>query len=365
MSAIPDYIVTTGDFIAEWMEEEGISAAELSRRLGVSRKHMSELLRGKAPLSQAVALKLEPVTGIPARLWNRYEAGYREDLARLEADKTHASEYEEAKAFPLAYLRKCGHITASGKDQAETVRQLLTFLGVSSLASFWETWSHGAVAYRRSAAARENTPKLAVWLTAGEHRGEPINSFPNYDESQLREQLSRLRGLTVEDPYKGISKAKEVLARCGVILRLVPAVSGLGIHGATRWIQDRPLIQLSLLWKRDDQMWFTLFHEIGHILLHDPRGLYLSVDKSEKEREADAFAANLLIPEEHESRIPRKRDVAGVKALAKDLGIAPSIVLGRAQREIRDYTWGNILRRRVELPLASDLPTQEKATTSG
>lgn len=64
MSAAPDYIVTTGDFIAEWMEREDISAAELLRRLGVSRKHMSELLSGKAPLSQAVALKLDPVTGI-------------------------------------------------------------------------------------------------------------------------------------------------------------------------------------------------------------------------------------------------------------------------------------------------------------
>lgn len=50
MSAAPDYIVTTGDFIAEWMEGEDISAAELLRRLGVSRKHMSELLSGKAPL---------------------------------------------------------------------------------------------------------------------------------------------------------------------------------------------------------------------------------------------------------------------------------------------------------------------------
>lgn len=275
------------------------------------------------------------------------------------------SEYEEAKAFPLAYLRKCGHITASGRDHAETVRQLLTFFGVSSLASFGETWSHGAVAYGRSTAVRENTPKLAVWLTAGEHRGEPMNSFPNYDESQLREQLSRLRGLTVEDPYKGISKAKEVLVRCGVILRLVPAVSGLGIHGATRWIQDRPLIQLSLLWKLNERTWITLFQEIRYILLHDPRGLYLSVDKSKKEREADAFAANLFILEEHESRIPRKRDVAGVKALAKDLGIAPSVVLGRARCEIRNYAWGNELRRRMELPFASDLPTQEKATTSG
>lgn len=82
MSATPDYVVTAGDFVADWMETEGINAAELARRLGVSPKHVSELLSGKAPLSHPLALALERVTGIPARIWNQYESGYRSDLAR-------------------------------------------------------------------------------------------------------------------------------------------------------------------------------------------------------------------------------------------------------------------------------------------
>ena len=49
MTHYPDYIVPTGDFVAEWMEDEGVNAAELARRLDVSRKHVSELLPGKAP----------------------------------------------------------------------------------------------------------------------------------------------------------------------------------------------------------------------------------------------------------------------------------------------------------------------------
>ncbi|UNX53658.1 helix-turn-helix domain-containing protein [Georgenia sp. TF02-10] len=84
MSATPDYIVTTGDFITEWMEHQGVNAAELARRLGVSRKHLSELLSGKAPLSHPLALALERVTGVPARIWNQYESGYRGDLARRQ-----------------------------------------------------------------------------------------------------------------------------------------------------------------------------------------------------------------------------------------------------------------------------------------
>ena len=133
MTATLNYVVTTGDHIVEWMEDEGINAAELARRLGVTPKHVSELLSGKAPLSHPMALALESVTGIPARIWNLYETNYRGQLASHTANEDLADQYKEAKAFPLAYLRKFGFITASARDHAATVRQLLSLLGVASI----------------------------------------------------------------------------------------------------------------------------------------------------------------------------------------------------------------------------------------
>ena len=105
-AAHPDYVVPTGDFIEEWMEEEGINTAELARRLDVSRKHISELLRGKAPLSHDMALRLENTTGVPARIWNLHETGYQAALARQAADAKLIAQYDRAKEFPLGYLRK-------------------------------------------------------------------------------------------------------------------------------------------------------------------------------------------------------------------------------------------------------------------
>jgi addiction module HigA family antidote len=99
MTTTPNYIVTTGDFITEWMEDAGINAAELARRLGVSRKHFSELLAGKAPLSANLAIALERVTGVPARLWNAYEAGYRDDLARRKTPEDVDAAYDQAKGL--------------------------------------------------------------------------------------------------------------------------------------------------------------------------------------------------------------------------------------------------------------------------
>ena len=121
-TAHPDYVVPTGDFIEEWMEEEGINTAELARRLDVSRKHVSELLRGKAPLSHDMALRLENTTGVPARIWNLHETGYQAALARQAADAKLIAQHDRAKEFPLGYLRKHSFITAPARDKAGTVR---------------------------------------------------------------------------------------------------------------------------------------------------------------------------------------------------------------------------------------------------
>ena len=236
-AAHPDYVVPTGDFIEEWMEEEGINAAELARRLDVSRKHISELLRGKAPLSHDMALRLENTTGVPARIWNLHETGYQAALARQAADAKLIAQYDRAKEFPLGYLRKHSFITAPARDKAGTVRGLLQFFGISSIDSFQTTWKQGAVAYRRSAVGRDNTNHLATWLRAAE-RSYELDDLPDYNRSKLEETLPEIRALTVADPAQAILKAQALLRECGVALALVPAVPGLGIHGATRWIQD-------------------------------------------------------------------------------------------------------------------------------
>lgn len=356
MAATPDYIVTTGDFITEWMDDAGINAAELARRLGVTPKHVSELLSGKAPLSHPLALALERVTGVGARIWNQYESGYRNDLARIQETAELEAQYGKATSFPLAYLRKWGAITAPAKERAETVRQLLSVLGVASLSAFETTWARGSVAYRRAAVGRDHAPALATWLALAERHHDGLDSLPAFDRDGLEALLSHLRASTSGEPVDAIENAVVELRKVGVVLCLIPAVPGLGIHGATRWLNGRPIIQLSLLWKSDDQLWFTLFHELGHVLLHGDKELYLNGDATHAEDEANAFASDLLIPPPFASRLPRTRDIAAVRALADELGIAPSIVLGRAQRETHDYAWGHGLKQKIAIERAPTPP---------
>ena len=73
------------------------------------------------------------------------------------------------------------------------------------------------------------------------------------------------------------------------------------------------------------------------------------------EDEADSYAARTLIPEEFTDRLPTNRNSAAVRALADELGIAPSIVLGQAQRITGDFAWGHGFR--VTLKWSEDDPS--------
>jgi len=292
MAQQPNYAVPTGEFVKEWMDDAGVNAAELARRLGVSSKHVSELLRGLVALTAEVAVALERVSGVPAQHWSRLEATYRADLARLAEEAALVGQYEQLQAFPISYLRESGFVTADASDKLGIVTQVLGFFRVATVDALQATWGQG-VAYRKAAAANPKKEALLTWLTLAE-RGVRFDSLGRFDKDGLRDSIPALRALSKESPSASIPNAIELLARVGVALCLVPEVPELGIQGATRWISGHPVIQLSLASETDDQLWFTLFHEIGHVSLHDAKGLFLAGSGDRCEAEADQFAADCL-----------------------------------------------------------------------
>ena len=108
------------------------------------------------------------------------------------------------------------------------------------------------------------------------------------------------------------------------------------------------MVALSLRYKSDDQIWFTFFHEIGHVLLHRTQNRFV-VDNADKdltdltvdaamqrtEEEASRFAADTLIPPQELMAFLERHDLSAKAILdfASQIEIAPGIVIGRLQRE--------------------------------
>jgi hypothetical protein len=129
-------------------------------------------------------------------------------------------------------------------------------------------------------------------------------------------------------------------AQAGVAVVFVPSLPKTGVSGATRWLSwSKALIQLSLRYKTNDHLWFTFFHEAGHILLHGRKELFLEglngLD-AEKEQEANAFAERELVPQQVFTSwlktTPRLTKTAIVE-FSNTVGIAPGIVVGQLQHK--------------------------------
>lgn len=67
---VPDYLVSPGEILAEYLEAYGMTQTELADRTGLTKKTINEIIRGKSPITPETALKLERSLGRPAHFWN-------------------------------------------------------------------------------------------------------------------------------------------------------------------------------------------------------------------------------------------------------------------------------------------------------
>jgi Zn-dependent peptidase ImmA (M78 family) len=127
---------------------------------------------------------------------------------------------------------------------------------------------------------------------------------------------------------------------CGVKLVYTPCIKQAPISGATRWIDENPIIQLTGRYQQNDRFWFTFFHEAGHILLHGKKDIFLEdiefsdLDR-QKEQEADAFAIEwtLSIKQEQEVLAINPLTLESIKAIAIKFNTHPAMIIGRLQRK--------------------------------
>ncbi|HWY16739.1 MAG TPA: XRE family transcriptional regulator [Rhizomicrobium sp.] len=143
------------------------------------------------------------------------------------------------------------------------------------------------------------------------------------------------------------SRAVEFLRERGIILVIVPHLSHTRLDGAAMLLADgTPVIALTLRYDRLDSFWFTLFHEIGHILLHFNHGLDAGfVDDldvtgdSKEEADADSFALSAFIPDDVWDKSPARFSNAPdlLRKFSESLKIHPAIVAGRIRKERGDY----------------------------
>lgn len=115
--------------------------------------------------------------------------------------------------------------------------------------------------------------------------------------------LKQLAKLSTEDD--GPLKAQALLKSHGIVLIVERNIPGMEVDGAAFLVDSIPVIGMTLRRDALDNFWFTLMHEVAHVILHYRTGLASGffddvehVEPDEFEQEANKFASDLLVSEE-------------------------------------------------------------------
>jgi HTH-type transcriptional regulator / antitoxin HigA len=334
----PDWAVAPGEILLEALQDRDMTQSELAQRLGRPLKTVNEIIKGKAAIRPETAIQLERALGISAHFWTNLETQYRDTLARRQAQTELESQAAWADRFPIADLVR-HRLIERGPTRAATLASLLSWLGVSSPSAFDRVTA--AAAYRASPAFAASPEAVAAWLRWGETQAALVEAA-HFDARRFRQVLDEIRPLTRKEPFAQVFKRIQgMCAPVGVIVVLTPELSGTHLSGAARWIGSKVLIQLSLRHKSDDQFWFTLFHEAGHILTGRRRRDFVDAANDEHsevdvdEQAANRFARDALVPAGDYIRFVEVGDFtrAAVRAFAQTQYLAPGIVVGRLERD--------------------------------
>ena len=344
----PDWASPPGSTIRSILREKKLSSLELSNLLQCSNDEIQRLLDGRMTISIRLARSLSAALGSSVEFWISRDFHYRHVSTELR-------EIEEQwlATLPVDDMVKFGWLTPPPLPNQE-MYACLQFFGVNDLTS----WKHkyGLLSDHigfRTSRSYESTPGAVIaWLRQGEIEASFV-SCANWNATELRKRLPAIRSLTRQkDPAVFLPALKSHCASAGVALTVIRAPRGCRASGAVRFISDqKAIVQLSGRYLVDDQFWFTFFHEVGHLLLQEPREIILDhLEKRDtpEEDEANEFATRILIPYEHRSALMqlghKPRDII---KFARRIGIAPGIVVGQLQHYgILSHSSMNSLKRR-------------------
>jgi HTH-type transcriptional regulator/antitoxin HigA len=324
-----------GYFIKEQMEIRGWVQEELADVLGLSLKHLNSILLDKQPLNIENAKKLACAFNTSPQYWLTLDNDYR---LWLEQEKREQTAIVEAKAIiysrmPVRDMMKKGWLQTT-RDIRELTDEVKRFWGIPSLDfSFLDAFLL-PLCKKSEAYNQFNASYAATWFQMAKVCSRNFGT-PAYDKAALENLNKNIAGYTTQP--RGIELFVKDLNACGVTFFVLPHLEKTYLDGAAFLLDDKPVIVYTARYKRIDNFWFTVAHEIAHVLKHLNENNSFVLDNlreqtSDKlEEEANKLAAKYLkhteildFLEPHINYLP----VSKVEECSSKFKIHPAIIIG-------------------------------------
>lgn len=334
----PNQPIPPGEILKEELDARGWTQGDFAEITGKPLQSINAIIAGKKAITPETAILFSEALGTSPEFWLNLESAYRLDMLYQEQHKAELVS-RKAKLYsiaPVKELIKRGWIKAS--DSITLLEaEVLDFLGISDI----DTPPAIVANFRRSNTGAIDTPSLMAWVRKAEIEAREL-SCPEFDLKNFRQSVKGLALFSAEE--QNTRQIPQKLCEFGIRLVFVSHLPQTRVDGATFWLDKKsPVVALSLRMDRIDNFWFTLMHELAH-LLESSRNNVSYIDKditdepeNEVEKKANQTARDVLIPaESFRDFVSRNKPYFSRKVVisfARELGIHPAIVVGRLQYE--------------------------------
>jgi HTH-type transcriptional regulator/antitoxin HigA len=324
-----------GDTIREELEHYGWEQKDLSEILGVTEKHVCQLIKNKAPVTYETACQLAKVFKQSPQFWLNLDANYRQRMEESAKEKETSAKALIYRYMPVRELRK---VIELPRKTDELIAAVKKFWGVDAL-DFGFLEAQAQACFRKSEAYTCFNPYYALtWLQLARNSLTGNRPKAKYDRERLRMLTDQLPEYTAVE--NGVQLFIKELARCGVVFLHVDHFQKTYTDGASFFDDGRPVIVYTARYDRLDNFWFTMAHELGHILLHEENQGQVFIDSmdhldlsDQREKEADEFASDKLKNKQILAAFKsvQRPSAIRIQSVAQMLGVHPGIVVGCLQ----------------------------------
>lgn len=334
-----ELIIHPGETIADVLDDRGITQAELAARTGVSSAYVSNVIAGKKDISANFAMGLEYALGVPKSFWLNLQAKYEAELLEVNEEQTITEEERTARnelKEIVKYLRQKSLLPV-GEKTDQSILSLRKVLQISNLSNLNNVIPAGA--FRMSMNSAVNPYVLGAWIRLCQISGEKKEITTRFDTEKIDSLIIEIKHIMLQHNVDIQNELKKVMGNYGIDFSIVMNFKGAPVQGYISQKSDGTYqMVLTIRGSFADIFWFSLFHELGHIVNGDVSKSTKFVDYGsdrEKEAAADLFASNKLLDVQSYVSFVKKGDfsIDAIKRYALSQEVMPYIVIGRLQKE--------------------------------
>ncbi len=279
-----------GSMLKDYLEYYKISQTDFADRLGISNKHMNEILNENTNISESIMLAISLITDIDINL-----IFYAENKKRIyNYLKQNFKNDKEIKEFLNSYyineMYKNNWIVLKDKESlVQNTIDLLDYLSVRDFDVF-ENYLNKRILYKKSDTS--NMRKIYLWIKHCDKKieNQVINSYSNSNLNNLLDELKieRMNKFNEESLIK-------IFNKYGIYLVIEDALSKTKVRGCMMVKGSNPVIYMTKYLKEKSSFYYALYHEIAHIKSNYNKAKNKIIIDDESDKKADAYSLNEMI----------------------------------------------------------------------